>query len=441
MLSVVLGAIVARAADPDQEPVTTDRIGENISTVAVMPDLATPDIATDRRKPVLRFFPVPHRTALTNGELQVTGTARDNVGIAGVFVRLNRAAWQSAETVDGWAHWELSVSLRGGTNRVEAYAVDTDGNISRTNLMRLIFTPAPSSLAGFSLNVTRPDLTTVKFSFAEQTFSEPMGVGQYVYQKTGDASGRLLCAYTAPPSATNENSSVGILLDFLSLTNGTFVNAEGTNTFYLEPAGNGMTNILSSADLICDYDQADEQAVFGFVTPPRVSSANLVGKLSSTDLRNPFKLQLIQPYPGAIGDRVLVPIIHYKGSKKYLTNFPGTVVSLTNSSIKIWFDPHPTSNGNNTYELKIKAPLPIQNCSDETYMGGSLIQSNRVAFRFNSMSPDTGLFVVTWGDVERFLVLTSADNPGSGTFYEEDYQGGSLTTNRTGVFMLFPDGS
>jgi uncharacterized repeat protein (TIGR03803 family) len=69
----------------------------------------------------------------SNGVFAVTGTASDNVAVSNVFYSLNNAAWTSATTANNWSNWTATVNLIAGTNTVQAYAVDTSGNVSTTN--------------------------------------------------------------------------------------------------------------------------------------------------------------------------------------------------------------------------------------------------------------------------------------------------------------------
>jgi hypothetical protein len=69
----------------------------------------------------------------SNAVFTVTGTASDNVAVSNVLYSLNNAAWTNAATANNWANWTAGVNLIAGTNTIQAYAVDTSGNISATN--------------------------------------------------------------------------------------------------------------------------------------------------------------------------------------------------------------------------------------------------------------------------------------------------------------------
>lgn len=75
--------------------------------------------------------------------LTVVGTAQaqpqDNVGIASVYYRLNNGAWLPA---NGTTNWAATVPLSSGSNIVSAFAVDVNGNRSKTNSIVAAYLPS-----------------------------------------------------------------------------------------------------------------------------------------------------------------------------------------------------------------------------------------------------------------------------------------------------------
>jgi hypothetical protein len=69
----------------------------------------------------------------SNGVFTVTGKASDNVAVSNVWYSLNNAAWTGATTANNWSTWTATINLIAGTNTIQAYALDTSGNISATN--------------------------------------------------------------------------------------------------------------------------------------------------------------------------------------------------------------------------------------------------------------------------------------------------------------------
>jgi hypothetical protein len=74
---------------------------------------------------------------LTNGTFTVAGTARDNVGVSNVWWQVNSNGWQLATQVNNaWSNWTATATLVPGPDVLQAYAVDTSGNVSKTNTVK-----------------------------------------------------------------------------------------------------------------------------------------------------------------------------------------------------------------------------------------------------------------------------------------------------------------
>ena len=74
----------------------------------------------------------------SNTVFTVTGTASDNVQVSNVWCQINGSGWNLATTANNWSNWTATINLIAGTNTVQAYAVDTSGNISATNSVSLV---------------------------------------------------------------------------------------------------------------------------------------------------------------------------------------------------------------------------------------------------------------------------------------------------------------
>ena len=87
----------------------------------------------------------------TNGTFTVTGKAGDNVAVGTVYYSLNGSGWTAATTTNNWTNWTANLTLTPGTNTVQAYAVDTSGNLSTTNTVRfeyVVLKPLTLSING-----------------------------------------------------------------------------------------------------------------------------------------------------------------------------------------------------------------------------------------------------------------------------------------------------
>jgi hypothetical protein len=67
----------------------------------------------------------------------VTGKAKGKSPVAGVLVQVNSQSWEPAITTDGWTNWSARVSLEKGANTVRAYAYDSVGDLSFTNVVKV----------------------------------------------------------------------------------------------------------------------------------------------------------------------------------------------------------------------------------------------------------------------------------------------------------------
>jgi hypothetical protein len=104
----------------------------------------------DVTKPTNGFtFPTPNEK-WTNSVINVTGKAKDNVGVAEVWYEINHAGWTLAQTGNAFTNWSATnLPVMFGTNMIQTYAIDGAGNVSGTNEVKFGGAIAPASLAGF----------------------------------------------------------------------------------------------------------------------------------------------------------------------------------------------------------------------------------------------------------------------------------------------------
>ncbi len=106
-------------------PAITFVMASNLTLVAQFVEITRPAVVITSPRPLLRWN--------QSATFPVTGTARDNVQLAGVWYQVNGGSWNPALSANGWSNWTALANLTPGPNTVRAYAADTAGNISTTN--------------------------------------------------------------------------------------------------------------------------------------------------------------------------------------------------------------------------------------------------------------------------------------------------------------------
>ena len=87
----------------------------------------------DTTKPTSAITAPTSGLQVGNAYYTVTGTAGDNVAVSNVWYQLNNTGWNPATSANQWTNWTAPVTLIQGSNTIQAYAVDTSGNVSTTN--------------------------------------------------------------------------------------------------------------------------------------------------------------------------------------------------------------------------------------------------------------------------------------------------------------------
>ena len=113
----------------------------NIEAAPASPDAMTTLQSGETVKPTLSITnPIAgQRITNTVGQVTVAGKAGDNAAVQQVLVQLNGGAWTPATTGNGWTNWNLAVTPVAGTNVINAYAIDVNGNHSITNQQKFVF--------------------------------------------------------------------------------------------------------------------------------------------------------------------------------------------------------------------------------------------------------------------------------------------------------------
>ena len=92
----------------------------------------------DVSKPTLTITAPTSGQKMTNALANVQGTASDNWRVSNVWYQLNTNGWAMAGSTNGFTNWTATVVLLAGNNTVQAYAVDTTGNVSTTNSVSFV---------------------------------------------------------------------------------------------------------------------------------------------------------------------------------------------------------------------------------------------------------------------------------------------------------------
>jgi uncharacterized repeat protein (TIGR03803 family) len=96
--------------------------------------LVTPILVTP--KPILTI--TSHHVSSSNAVATVNGKAKEKGGaITNVLWQSNNGGWTPATIANNWTNWTVTVPLALGTNIFQAYAVDANGDTSRTNTLKL----------------------------------------------------------------------------------------------------------------------------------------------------------------------------------------------------------------------------------------------------------------------------------------------------------------
>jgi uncharacterized repeat protein (TIGR02543 family) len=113
--------------------------GTATSTTAILTVLSSGTGSSEKIKPKLGITtPKSNEKWSTSASFTASGVASDNAGVANVYYSLNGSGWSSASTANGWANWTANVTLTPGTNTLQAYAMDSSGNVSATNTVKFI---------------------------------------------------------------------------------------------------------------------------------------------------------------------------------------------------------------------------------------------------------------------------------------------------------------
>jgi hypothetical protein len=120
--------------------IITNNYGAATSTVAVL-------TVQDPTPPAVAITTPANKTVTTAGLVTVSGTAKDNVGVGQVRVKVNTNNYQAAATANHWTNWTLTnVALAPGTNLITAQSLDLQGNTNALPAQSVVFYKTLSTL-------------------------------------------------------------------------------------------------------------------------------------------------------------------------------------------------------------------------------------------------------------------------------------------------------
>jgi alpha-amylase len=162
----------------------------------------------------------PTNNAVVSGNLQISGTASDNLAVQKVQARLDNGVWLTAA---GTASWNLSLNssnFLNGPHVVSARAFDAAGNISTTNTVnvRFINVPGnyvqrisggnPASITDCSANIWLAD---TNYTFGAFGYTGTFGTNGYVANTITGICAQAQSIYQRERYSTN---SAGVLYQF-----------------------------------------------------------------------------------------------------------------------------------------------------------------------------------------------------------------------------------
>ena len=156
----------------------------------------------DTTKPTLSITNLTSGQRVSNATFTVKGTASDNWVVSNVWCQINGLGWNSATNINNWTNWAAGVTLLPGTNVVQAYAVDTSGNMSTTNTVSFQY------VVSAPLQVQLTGLGTVSPNYSNAV----LAIGQNYSMTASPGTGFMFTNWTG-----------GTSLPLTLLTNGTTV--------------------------------------------------------------------------------------------------------------------------------------------------------------------------------------------------------------------------
>jgi hypothetical protein len=159
---------------------------------------------------------------VSNAPYTITGKAGDNVLVSNVWYKLNNSDWDLASSTNNWTNWWADVTLTPGTNIVQAYAVDTSGNVSTTNSVSFVYVlSAVLTVNTNGYGTINPNYNGTSLQIGKSySMTATAGTGFGFTGWTGSfATNGATLTFTMAPSLTFTANFVDVTRPTLSITN------------------------------------------------------------------------------------------------------------------------------------------------------------------------------------------------------------------------------
>ena len=195
----------------------------------------------DTSKPTVSITNLAAGQRVSNAVFTVKGTASDNWQVSNVVCQINGSGWNSATNINNWTNWAAGVTLTPGTNLVQAFAVDTTGNVSTTNSVSFQF------VVTNQLGVRSIGLGTVKPNYSNAWLE----IGRNYSITSAPATGFVFTNWVTSTNWIGGTTTSKTNLPFMMASNLTlqanFVDvSKPTNTITAPTTGQHMTNALAT---------------------------------------------------------------------------------------------------------------------------------------------------------------------------------------------------
>jgi|GEM_PF-1141395 len=277
---------------------------------------------TDKVIPTVTIKTPKTKQVITNATFTITGTAADKVKLDSIWYKLNNGDWTQAT---GTTNWSNTIILTLGTNLLRVYALDANGNASKTNNVSFEYAQYSKltlrtnglgtikNTAGINLKIGQPYTLTAtsgkNYSFTNWTGSITSNVAKLTF--TMQSNMVLQANFITNPFAFLKTASIynGLFFnaDDISVSNaGPFnvtVNPSGAYSGYLQLAGK-------------KYTLSGQFALDGTVTNSvTINKSNILYACLKLDMTNGNSLS------GSFGNTSWsVPITAYKAGQFDKTN-------------------------------------------------------------------------------------------------------------------------